>query len=600
MKRWWLVWVAGIVLAVGAHAQLLQIKFQTEVILQRTAYAPGSAVNGIVLLKVEKPYHVNANPASEDYLIPTELKIEAGKGYKVGKIEYPKPLEKAYEFSSGKPLKIYEGDVPIKFQITLDKRVPKGTLVVKATLRYQPCDDKSCYSPRTLPIEIKIPVGDKEGAVNPKYEQTLKGESQPQKTDERGGLIEYQSRGLLEQWVEDSFRSQRWMLFALVLFLGGLSLNLTPCVLPLIPITLGFFSMQAQGQVRRRIGLSALYALSMASMYAGLGTVAALAGKAFGFQLQNPWVVGTLVVLIVLFALSLFDVYKFQVPPALMRYVGARQGWVGAILMGMLAGVAAAPCIGPVIVALISIVAALANPWVGFLVFLLLGLGLGAPYFVLGVFYERLQNRMPRSGEWTVLVERVFGVLLLAVALYFANTLIPAALQGWAWVAFLGLAALYFLLAERKTFTQLRVLRIKQALGVLLALLMGYNAYSLTRPKVEIVWEPYSLQRLEQAKAEGKPVVIDFTAQWCIACGELKRYTFTDPAVVRESERFVRLVVDATRATDPAVQETLQRHEVVGLPTVIFIDSQGNERRDLRLTGFEPANRFLKRLQAVQ
>ncbi|MCS7273579.1 MAG: thioredoxin family protein [Fimbriimonadales bacterium] len=599
MKRWQLAWIAGAVFLGVAHAQLLQIKFQTEVILQRTAYAPGSPVNGIVLLKVEKPYHVNANPPSEDYLIPTELKIEASKGYKVGKIEYPKPLEKAYEFSQGKPLKVYEGDVPIKFQILLDKRVPKGTLVVKATLRYQACDDRNCYPPRILRIEIKIPISDKEGAVNPRYEQALKGASQS-KTDERGGLTEYQSRSLLEQWVEDTFRSRRWVLFAVVLFLGGLSLNLTPCVLPLIPITLGFFSMQAQGQVRRRITLTALYALSMASMYAGLGTVAAVAGKAFGFQLQNPWVVGTLAVLIVLFALSLFDVYKFQVPPALMRYVGARQGWIGAILMGMLAGVAAAPCIGPVIVALISIVAALANPWVGFLVFLLLGLGLGAPYFVLGLFYERLQSRLPRSGEWTVLVERVFGVLLLAVALYFANTLMPADWQSWAWVAFLGLAALYFLLAERKAFTQPRVLRFKQALGVVLALWMGYNAYSLTRPKVAIVWEPYSVQRLEQAKAQGKPVVIDFTAQWCIACGELKRYTFTDPAVVRESERFVRLVVDATRATDPTVQETLQRHEVVGLPTVIFIDSQGNERRDLRLTGFEPASKFLKRLQAVR
>jgi thiol:disulfide interchange protein DsbD len=105
---------------------------------------------------------------------------------------------------------------------------------------------------------------------------------------------------------------------------------------------------------------------------------------------------------------------------------------------------------------------------------------------------------------------------------------------------------------------------------------------------------------LEQAKAEGKPVLIDFTANWCQACGELKHYTFTDPAVVRESERFVRLVLDATFEDDPKIQEALKRHAVVGLPTVIFIDSQGNERRDLRLTGFERAPQFLKRMQAVE
>ncbi|MFN4034200.1 MAG: protein-disulfide reductase DsbD family protein, partial [Fimbriimonadales bacterium] len=349
----------------------------------------------------------------------------------------------------------------------------------------------------------------------------------------------------------------------------------------------------------QRVGLSALYALSMAATYAVLGTAASLAGKAFGFQFQNPWALGTLIVLIVLFALALFGVYKFQVPPALMRYVGARQGWVGAILMGLLAGVAAAPCIGPVIAALIPIVAALGNPTVGFLLFLALGLGLGAPYFVAGLFYERVQQRIPRSGEWTILVERIFGVMLLAVALFFASSLMTPQVYGWAWVAFLGLTTLYFLLGERKEITQPRVARFKQLIGVICAALMVSNALSMMRPKVEIAWEPYSVERLTQAQAQGKPVLIDFTAAWCQACGELKHYTFTDPAVVRESERFVRLVLDATTESDPAVQDALKRHEVVGLPTVIFIDSQGNERRALRLTGFERADRFLQRMRAV-
>jgi thiol:disulfide interchange protein DsbD len=600
MKRLWLVGIAGLALLASGWTQLRQIQFKHEVILERTAYTPGATVNGVVVLQVDKPYHVNANPASEDYLIPTELKLTAGKGYTVGKVEYPKPIEKAFAFSEGKPLKIYEGRVPIRFQLTLDKNAPKGKLTIKATLRYQACDDTACYPPRTQPIEIVVPVADKEGAPNPKYKEAI-GDAQPSDKSASSGLVEFSgdSGGLVGR-LEESFRTGQWVWFTLILFVGGLALNLTPCVLPLIPITLGFFSMQAHGQVGLRVGLSALYALSMASMYAVLGTVASLAGKAFGFQFQNPWVLGALIALIVLFALALFGVYKFQVPPALMRYVGARQGWVGAILMGLLAGVAAAPCIGPVIAALIPIVAALANPMIGFLAFLALGLGLGAPYFVAGLFYERVQRRIPRSGEWTILVERIFGVLLLAVALYFAGSLMSPQTYGWAWVAFLGLSALYFLFGERKEITQPRVVRFKQAIGVAFAAIMVNNALSMTRPKVEIAWEPYSVARLEQAKAEGKPVVIDFTAKWCKACGELKHFTFTDPAVVRESERFVRLVLDATTETDPTVQDALKRHEVVGLPTVIFIDSQGNERRDLRLTGFERADKFLKRMQAVQ
>ncbi len=603
MRSLRLAWLLGIMLLGSAWAQLKQVQFKTEVILERVAYAPGAVVNGVVVMQVDKPYHVNSNPASEDYLIPTELRIEAGKGYKVGPIVYPKPIEKAFAFSEGKPIKIYEGRVPIKFQLRLDKAVPKGSLRVKATLRYQACDDTSCYPPQRTPIEIKIPIADKDGAPNPSYPKALQeSDSSGGKEDSSpGGLIEYStgSGGLVGD-LEEAFRTGRWVWFTLILFVGGLALNLTPCVLPLIPITLGFFSMQSRGQVGQRVGLSALYALSMAAMYALLGTVASLAGKAFGFQFQNPWVLGVLIALIVLFALALFGVYKFQVPPALMRFVGARQGWIGAILMGVLAGVAAAPCIGPVIAALIPIVAALANPMVGFLCFLALGLGLGTPYFVAGLFYERVQQRIPRSGEWTILVERIFGVLLLAVALFFANSLMTPEVYGWAWVAFLGLTALYFLFGERKEITQPRVVRFKQVLGVVFAALMVHNALSMMRPKGEIVWEPYDAQKLEQAKADGKPVLIDFTAKWCQACGELKHYTFTDPDVVRESERFVRLVVDATTESDPTVQDALKRHAVVGLPTVIFIDSQGNERRDLRLTGFERADKFLKRMQAVR
>jgi thioredoxin:protein disulfide reductase len=577
----------------GAMAQPPDLKFPARFVTERNAYAPGSTVKGLLLLEIRSPYHVNANPASEEYLIPTELKFEPSKAFREVKVEYPAPIEKAFEFSEGKLLKIYEGQVLIKFQLKLASNLKLGKLSLPAMLRYQACDDKACYPPQRLKLTLGLSIAQKEGAVNPEYERLLK-----QSEGDSRKLKEY-STGGLAGFVEEQFRQGRWLLLVGALYLGGLALNLTPCVLPLIPITLGFFSMQARGQRGRRAGLSALYALSMAVMYALLGTVAAVAGKAFGFQFQNPVVVGVLIALLVLFALALFGVYKFQVPPVLMQYVGARQGWLGAIMMGCLAGVAAAPCIGPVIAALVPIVAALANPTLGFLFFLALGLGLGTPYFVLGLFYERLQNRLPRSGEWTILVERLFGVLLLAVALYFARSLIAPKLYAIAWLVFFVLVALYFFAAER-AMTQPRVVRFKQLLGALFLLLALNNGYSLLRPKVDVQWEPYTEARLEQARREGKPVMIDFTAAWCLACLELKTYTYTNPRVVRESERFVRLVVDATRENDQNVQRILKKHEVVGLPTVIFIGSDGQERRALRLTGFEPANAFLKRMQQVR
>ncbi|GBC91759.1 Thiol:disulfide interchange protein DsbD [bacterium HR15] len=588
--------IVGLFLWTSATAQLPDLKFPARFVMDRKAYTPGSHGKGLLLLEIPAPYHVNANPASEDYLIPTELRFEKSNTFSELKVEYPAAIEKAFEFSGGKPLKIYEGRVLVKFQLKLAPTVKPGTLNLPVTLRYQACDDKACYPPQRLKLTLSLTIASKNGALNPEYERLLKeGE-----TNTGRKLKEYSSAaGGFAGFVEEQFRQGRWFLFVGVLYVGGLALNLTPCVLPLIPITLGFFSLQARGQRGRRVALSALYALSMAAIYALLGTIAALTGKAFGFQFQNPLVTGVLVVLLVLFALSLFGVYKFQPPPALMQYIGARQGWLGAIMMGCLAGVAAAPCIGPVIAALIPIVAALANPTVGFLLFLALGLGLGTPYFVLGLFYEKLQNRMPRSGEWTILVERLFGVLLLSAALFFARSLMSPKLYAMAWLLFFALVAIYFFAFERREITQPRVVRFKQALGVLFLLFALNNGYSLLRPKVHIRWEPYSETRLEQAVRERKPVIIDFTASWCQACTELEEYTYTHPRVVRESERFVRLVVDATREDDPNVQRILKKHAVVGLPTVIFIGSDGQERRDLRLTGFEPPDAFLKRLQQV-
>lgn len=598
MRGRWLSSMAWLVLLwAGATAQLPDLKFPARFVTERKAYAPGSLVKGLLLLEIREPYHVNANPASEEYLIPTELRFEKSSAVASAKIEYPAPVEKAFEFSGGKPLKIYEGQVRIKFQFKLAPSIKQGTLKLPATLRYQACDDKACYPPQRVKLTLTLSIAQKEGAPNPEYERLLKESP----NGAAGKLKEYSSTtGGFAGFVEEQFRQGRWLLFIGGIYLGGLALNLTPCVLPLIPITLGYFSMQARGQRSRRIGLSALYALSMAMMYALLGTVASLAGKAFGFQFQNPLVVGVLIALLVLFALALFGVYKFQAPPALMRYVGARQGWLGAMMMGCLAGVAAAPCIGPVIAALVPIVAALANPTVGFLLFLALGLGLGTPYFILGLFYEQLQTRMPRSGEWTILVERLFGVLLLAAALYFARSLITPKLYAIAWLLFFVLTAIYFLAFERREISQPRVVRSKQALGVLFLLLALNNGYSLLRPKVPIHWEPYTEARLEQAIQARKPVMIDFTAAWCQTCIELEEYTYTNPRVVRESERFVRLVVDATREEDEKVQRILKKHEVVGLPTVIFIGSDGQERRDLRLTGFEPADAFLKRMRQVR
>lgn len=592
----------------GGWAQLVKVELNPRLNFAKPRVPQGGSIAGTLVFQVPKPYHVNANPASEEYLISTTFTPDRSPHYQIKEIRYPAPQERNFTFSGDKPLKVYEGKVSISFRLVLSKKAPLGKLKITGKLRYQACDEQSCYPPQTKAVMGTIEVVSKRAAGS----ELLIESGSPGLTEQVSSSVASTTQPKdFAHWIEDQFKKGRWFLFFALLFVGGLGLNLTPCVFPLIPITLGFFGMQAQGRRARRIGLTALYALSMAATYAFLGTLAAVLGKRFGFQFQNPWFVWGLVILLGVLALSMFDLYKLQVPPSLMRYVGGRTGWVGALLMGLLAGVAAAPCIGPVIAALIPIVAGLGNPWIGFTFFLALGLGLGLPYFVLGLFLESVQGRLPRSGGWLVVVERVFGVLLIGTAIYFTRSVLPESLYNWLWAAFFLFFTSYFLLMARRESAERTTLRLNQALGGLMLALSLYSLYSLLLvPRLtlsasnnqvpsHLIWIPYSKQRLQEAIRQGKPVLIDFDAQWCQACRELEEKTYADPQVVQEAERFVRLKLDSTRET-PEAEAAHREHQVVGLPTVIFIDSSGRERRDLRLTTFEPPDQFLKRLKQVQ
>lgn len=592
----------------GGWAQLVKVELNPRLSFAKPRVPQGGSVAGRLVFQVPKPYHVNANPASEEYLIPTTFTPDRSLHYQIKDIRYPAPQERTFIFSGNKPLKVYEGKVSISFRLVLSKKAPLGKLKITGKLRYQACDEQSCYPPQTKAVMGTIEVVSKRAAGS----DLLIESGSPGLTEQVSSSVASTTQPKdFAHWIEDQFKKGRWFLFFALLFVGGLGLNLTPCVFPLIPITLGFFGMQAQGRRGRRIGLTALYALSMAATYAFLGTLAAVLGKQFGFQFQNPWFVWGLVILLGVLALSMFDLYKLQLPPSLMRYVGGRTGWVGALLMGLLAGVAAAPCIGPVIAALIPIVAGLGNPWIGFTFFLALGLGLGLPYFVLGLFLESGQGRLPRAGGWLVVVERIFGVLLIGTAIYFTRSVLPESLYNWLWAAFFLFFTFYFLVIARRESAERTTLRLNQALGGLMLALSLYSLYSLLLvPRLtlsasnnqvpsHLIWIPYSKQRLQEAIRQGKPVLIDFDAQWCQACRELEEKTYADPQVVQEAERFVRLKLDSTRET-PEAEAAHREHQVVGLPTVIFIDSSGRERRDLRLTTFEPPDQFLKRLKQVQ
>jgi thiol:disulfide interchange protein DsbD len=384
-----------------------------------------------------------------------------------------------------------------------------------------------------------------------------------------------------------------------LVFVGGLALNLTPCIYPMMPVTIGFFATQARASWPARIGLPALYVAGMAVTYSVLGVAAGLSGGLIGSTLQSPWVVGGLVVLFVVLALSMFGLFELRLPGSITRFGGGRRGPVGALMMGLTMGLVAAPCIGPFIVGLLAFVGASGDPILGFWLFFVMAIGMGLPNLVLGVFSGSLAG-LPRSGEWLIYAKKVMGIGMLAVALYFAQPLLKDRVVGMIAVAFALASGAYLGFFERTRIGSRLFPLLKAAIGVMVVAAGIWLSMPLLGAREGPEWQAYSPEAFGRASLTGRPILIDFYADWCLPCRELDRFTFSDKGVIEETGRYVLLKADLTQFESRQVREIRDRFDVVGVPTIVFLDSRGEEREDLRLHGFETAGAFLARLRQVR
>lgn len=388
-----------------------------------------------------------------------------------------------------------------------------------------------------------------------------------------------------------------------VAWLGGVLTSLTPCVYPLIPITVAIFGAT---QARRRlhaVGLSATYVLGMAVMFSTLGFFAASSGKLFGGLLANPWIAGALGVFFLAMAASLFGAFSIALPEGVARRLGAvgGVGFGGAFAMGLVAGIIAAPCTGPVLASLLTFVASSGSPSFGFMLLFAYALGVGLPFMLLGGFSVSL----PKSGPWMEGVKSLFGVVLTVLALGYLQDALPslrAALGGLELPQVIGpaLVALGILAGGlHLSFSDGGRERLAKGAGVLL--LVAGLSLRLAAPGVEqrIDWHDDVDAAIELAQESGLPVMIDFTAEWCAACKELERYTFSDAQVAQEAEGFVSVQVDGTHE-DETVEALYERFGVQGLPTVVFLAPGGELLDEPRVTGFVDADRFLSMLREVR
>ncbi len=477
------------------------------------------------------------------------------------------------------------------FVATLDLSGPHGPHTVPVTVGFQACKDNLCLMPRYADFSLEITLGD--AAPSPGAPTAATSGAAP---------------------AGDKFSQVREKgLFWLVLFVfgAGFLVSLTPCVLPMIPITIGIIGARASGSRLKAFSLSLTYVAGLALVYTALGATAGLTGGLFGAWMQNPWVVGSVAAFFAAMGLAMFGLFDVAMPSGVttkLNQMGGA-GYGGAFIVGMVGAVVAGPCSGPVIAALMVLVGSEGEILLGVSLMLAFSLGMGVLFLAAGLFSSVLL----RPGAWMESVKRVFGVIMLLGAIYFAKAhmadwvtalltagvLLSTAVFGWPsddsegpritkayklYSVVAGVVGAWLLVALMATH------------GFILPPLQLGGGAGVEAQGPHIEWVSDEAAAMERARAENKPLVIDFTAEWCAACQELEHITYQDPRVIERSASFVPVMLDSTDAKDATVKALQEKYEVLGLPTVVFVLPDGTTMDDLKVTGFVGADDFLGRM----
>ncbi len=546
--------------------EIIQLKVESA------SYSPSRRALDVVLqAEIAEGWHVNAHQPSSDTMIPTTLMVVPPAGFAVGEIEYPEPETRSLALAGEEGIGVYSGRVRFRIPLSVEAELTQQGASFEAKLHYQACDDTRCLPPRDTrrtflvrhPADLEVGARAAAAAAN----QTP-----------------------VDRWLEQYGLAPTLLL----IFVMGLGLNLTPCVYPLISVTVAYFGGQAREQRGRATLLAAVYALGIALTFSAFGVSAALSGSLFGSALQRPATLVAIAALMVALAAASFGLYTLRPPAWLLQKAGrAAGGFLGALFMGLTMGIVAAPCVGPIVVGLLLAVGARGEALLGSVLFFTLALGLGAPYVVLGGAAGSIAS-LPRAGEWLVWIERLFGFVLLGLALYFVSPLLSPRTLEWTAAGLIGVAgiALGFLDRHGRDLPYFPLFkRLAGSLAVVAALWVALPSAGV-KPSA-ISWQAFSPAALERARSEGHPAVVDFRADWCLPCIEMERTTFVSPQVAERSADFVMLRADVTEMSKEA-EAALSKYGVLGVPTTLFFAATGEEHR--RMVGYVDVEQFSRLL----
>lgn len=578
---------------------------QNSPVVQVSAYSFKESYNSkdtiiiAAVLKIAEKYHINTYRADDPNLIKTTITL-TNNDFKILNFYYPEEKLYKFEFSSDK-IKVFQGETIVGIKIVPSGELKQGNKKLSFVLNYQACDDKSCLPPEDVPFEVKFSIDDNKPSKPGKFEKvfakidfnkpsTFESEQTLTENPRTDSVIVNQ-----DEQIVSNFMKEKGILLGLVfIFIGGLALNLTPCIYPLIPITISYFGSQGSGTKGQRIALGILYAIGMSVTYSVLGLVAALTGNVLGSALQNPIVIIFVALVFIALGTSMFGLFEIRVPQKLaIEGNKARTGYVGSFLMGLLVGFIAAPCIGPFVLSLLIYVGTLQNPLLGFLLFFILSMGLGLPYIFLAASSTMLA-KLPRSGEWMEGVKVIFGLVLFGMAINTLEPLFPPGVFKYVFYGFIVLAGLYLIFINKKGHNSKVFPKIKITLS-LLSIVFSIWALIPASGSGEVNWKVFTnLDSINTSvRNTNKPVIIDFYADWCAQCKELDKYTYTDAGVVSLSTKFNTIKVDLTKKNS----EITDKFNIKGLPVVAFINSKGEEIKELRVTGFLRPEEFIKKMQ---
>ena len=533
--------------------------------------APGATSTMIIDASVDSGWHINSNhPSNPDY-IPTQVELALPKGVSAGAIQYPAAEKTRLAFSS-EELSVFTGAVQFRVPLKADTSLAANDAVT-ITLTYQACNNNQCLAPTS--ISKVAGLSTIYGAAS---QDVSTGKPDPESSD----------------WLSRTFSSRGYAIGFLIVLLGGLALNLTPCVYPLIGVTIAYFGNQGGGP-RRVLMLAILFVIGIAMMFSSVGVAVALSGGLFGAAMQNPYVLSAVAAMMLVLAASSFGFFVLQPPQFMAQWAGAaRPGYAGSFLMGLGMGVVAAPCIGPIVLGLLLMVERSGNPLFGFALFFTLAIGLGLPYIGLAMAAGSIR-RLPRSGEWLAWVEQLFGFILVGLAFYFLDPVIPNHVMSRILPYYAAAAGIFLGFVSPAGRNWRPFLVIRSGIGfVAVAALVFLMIPRTTAMPVE--FQPFDPVQLGNAAATRKPVLVDFAADWCIPCREMDHSTFVDPAVVKEAQRFVRMRADLT-AQDKKNAELMAKFKIEGVPTTVLIDSSGQIRH--QKVGYIGAKEMLDDLRRI-